>query len=237
MDGSKRARAPFSVRPAGILVLLLIALASVAASVRPSVAKERRAEVTYSVNLNAPAEAKHVRLWLPYPMSDENQEITDVVVTGNPTSSGVYKEGAFGNSALYAEWKDTKGPRTLTYSFKVLRRERVTRDYPPSELPFSKSEFRKELAATRLADFKGPEKELAEKITLEQAKPLREYYFGAVDESRIAIGTGRDLVLNPPQSGEPLNYFMYPYAEADGKPLNEDLYGFNIGYAIRYREL
>jgi transglutaminase-like putative cysteine protease len=78
---------------------------------------------------------------------------------------------------------------------------------------------------------------LEKKITLEQAKPLREYYFGAVDESRIAIGTGRDLVLNPPQSGEPLNYFMYPYAEADGKPLNEDLYGFNIGYTIRYREL
>jgi transglutaminase-like putative cysteine protease len=228
----------------------------------------------------------------------------------------------------------------------------VTRDYPPSELPFSKSEFRKELAPTRLADLEGPEKELAEKITagknthrekamaiydwtvenmsrdpdtkgcglgdvdtlvrtlggkcgdihsvytalarasgvparevfgirlpsgregemtkaqhcwaewyspgygwvvvdpadvrkailekkitLEQAKPLREYYFGAVDESRIAVGTGRDLLLNPPQAGEPLNYFMYPYAEADGRPLNEDLYGFNIGYTIRYREL
>lgn len=33
---------------------------------------------------------------------------------------------------------------------------------------------------------------LEKKITMEQAKPLREYYFGAVDESRIAIGTGRD---------------------------------------------
>jgi hypothetical protein len=72
---------------------------------------------------------------------------------------------------------------------------------------------------------------------LEQAKPLREYYFGAVDEGRIAIGTGRDLVLNPPQTGEPLNYFMYPHAEADGKPLNEDLYGFNLGYKITFREL
>lgn len=28
---------------------------------------------------------------------------------------------------------------------------------------------------------------------------------------------GRDLVLNPPQSGEPLNYFVYPYVEVDGK--------------------
>jgi len=29
---------------------------------------------------------------------------------------------------------------------------------------------------------------------------------------------------------------MYPYAEADGKPLNEDLYGFNIGYKIMFKE-
>ena len=147
------------------LALLLIACTVIAASATHAVAKERRAEVTYSVDLNAPAEAKQVRLWIPYPMSDENQEITDVVVTGNSTSSGVYKEGAFGNNALYAEWKDTKGPRTLTYSFKVLRKERVTKDIPASELPFSKSEFRKELAATRLADLQGPEKDLAEKIT------------------------------------------------------------------------
>jgi hypothetical protein len=78
---------------------------------------------------------------------------------------------------------------------------------------------------------------LEKKITLEQAKPLREYHFGAVDANRIAVGTGRDLVLNPPQAGEPLNYFMYPYAEADGKPLNEDLYGFNLGYKITYRDI
>lgn len=352
MDGSKRILAAFSARPAGILTLFLIAFAVVAVFGTPASAKERRAEVTYSVNLNAPADAKQVRLWIPYPMSDENQEITDVVVTGNSTAWGVYKEGAFGNSALYAEWKDTKGPRTLTYTFKVLRRERVTKEIPAAELPFSKSEFRKELAPTRLANLKGPQKDLAEKIsagkktnrekafaiydwtvenmfrdpnakgcglgdvdtlvrtlggkcgdihsvytalarvsgvpsrevwgiripagkggdmtkaqhcwaewyspgygwvavdpadvrkailekkiTMEQAKPLREYYFGAVDENRIATGTGRDLVLNPPQSGEPLNYFMYPHAEADGKPLNEDLFGFNLGYKITFREL
>jgi hypothetical protein len=30
---------------------------------------------------------------------------------------------------------------------------------------------------------------------------------------------------------------MYPYAEADGKPINEDLFGFNPGYKITFREL
>ena len=76
---------------------------------------------------------------------------------------------------------------------------------------------------------------LEEKLSLEQAKRYREYYFGAVDENRIVFGIGKNIRLNPVQSGEPLLYFMYPYAEADGKPLNEDLYGFNLGYRIGYR--
>jgi hypothetical protein len=95
----------------GCFALLVLLFSSVIVpDVHTAALKERRAEVSYSVNLKAPADAKVVRLWLPYPMSDENQEITDVVVSGNPTATGVYKEGAFGNAALYAEWKDTKGP-------------------------------------------------------------------------------------------------------------------------------
>ncbi len=48
-------------------------------------------------------------------------------------------------------------------------------------------------------------------------KSKYEYYFGAVDENRIELSQGRDIVLNPRQSGDPLNYFVYPYAELDGK--------------------
>ncbi|HEX8459283.1 MAG TPA: transglutaminase domain-containing protein [Pyrinomonadaceae bacterium] len=47
----------------------------------------------------------------------------------------------------------------------------------------------------------------------------REYFFGAHDENRVEFTTGRDLVLSPKQQGAPLNYFIYPYAEADGQPL------------------
>jgi transglutaminase-like putative cysteine protease len=47
----------------------------------------------------------------------------------------------------------------------------------------------------------------------------REYFFGAHDENRVEFTTGRDLTLNPQQQGIPLNYFIYPYAEADGQPL------------------
>ena len=47
----------------------------------------------------------------------------------------------------------------------------------------------------------------------------------------------KGLDPQPAPVGAPLNYFMYPYAEADGKPLNEDLFGFNLGYKITFREL
>lgn len=43
------------------------------------------------------------------------------------------------------------------------------------------------------------------------------YFFGAHDENRVQFTIGRDIVLNPLQSGKPLNYFIYPYVEVDGK--------------------
>ena len=47
----------------------------------------------------------------------------------------------------------------------------------------------------------------------------RDYFFGAHDENRVEFTRGRDLVLTPAQAGPPLNYFVFPYAEADGKEL------------------
>jgi transglutaminase-like putative cysteine protease len=46
----------------------------------------------------------------------------------------------------------------------------------------------------------------------------KNYFFGAHDDDRVQFSVGRDIRLDPPQQGEPLNYFVYPYAELDGKP-------------------
>ncbi|MFN3739220.1 MAG: transglutaminase-like domain-containing protein [Thermodesulfovibrionales bacterium] len=315
-------------------------------------AKERAVEIINEFKLNVPESAKHVRLWIPYPMSDENQDIYDVHIIGNFSYSSIYREAKYGNTILYAEWKEPVSERILKYTFKVKRKEQITRNFPKKELNFSRKEMEKYLRPAKFLPIDGKVKDYAEKITedkttvlqkataiydwivenmhrdpnvkgcgfgeverlletrggkcadihsvfvalarasgiparevfgiripkgkegdmtkaqhcwaefylpgygwvvvdpadvrkaileqkltLDQARPLREYYFGAVDENRIAFGTGRDIILNPEQKGEPLNYFMYPYAEVDGKPLNEDLYGFNIGYKISFREL
>ncbi len=330
-----------------MLIIFILCLSNI-----PLYAKERAVEVTINFNLSAPPDANKVRLWVPYPTSDVNQDVFNIQISGNFSNSGVYREGEHGNTILFAEWLGNKKERLLTYRFKVRRKEVVTKDFPKKELPFSKNEFADYLKPSKMMPLDGKVAEYAEKITkgkktvlekaqaiydwivenmhrdpnvkgcgfgdverllvtmggkcadihsvfvalsraagiparevfgiripkgkegnmtkaqhcwaefylpgygwvvvdpadvrkaileqkltLEQAKPLREYYFGTVDENRIAFGTGRDVILNPPQSGEPLNYFMYPYAEIDGKPLNEDIYGFNIGYKITFKEL
>jgi transglutaminase-like putative cysteine protease len=46
---------------------------------------------------------------------------------------------------------------------------------------------------------------------------LKEYFFGHLDVNRIALTRGRDIILSPPQEAEPLNYFVFPYAEVDGQ--------------------
>lgn len=48
--------------------------------------------------------------------------------------------------------------------------------------------------------------------------PVEEnYYFGSHDANRVQFTLGRDLKLSPAQEGEPLNYFVYPYVEVEGK--------------------
>lgn len=312
---------------------------------------QRNAEITFQVKFSPSPEAKQVRLWVPYPMSDQNQEITNITVKGNYSYAGIFREGKALNNILYSEWKDVPGEKVMTYSFVVKRRDVMMDGRPFSELPLASEEFKEFLdtsflgsaAETRVKKLAGeitkgkttglakaravydwivenmhrdphvkgcgfgqvetllesmrgkcadihsvfvalvrsagiPAREiygiripkgsegdmtkaqhcwaefyltehgwiasdpadvrkimLEEKLSLEQAKRYREYYFGAVDENRIVFGIGKNIRLNPVQSGGPLLYFMYPYAEADGKPLNEDLYGFNLGYRIGYR--
>lgn len=320
-----------------------------------SFAKERQGEVAVHFNLNAqtPTDVKNLRLWIPYPISDENQNITDVRLSGNFSQGGIYREGEHGNLALYAEWNRPEKEKILVYTFKVNRKEVIKKSFPEKEFSFSKEEFKYYLTSTSLGPTTGKVKELAQKITkgkktnyakakalydwiitnmhydrdikgcgvgdveklvvslagkcvdihsvfvtlarsagvpareifgirmpkdkegdmtkahhcwaefyvpgygwvpvdpsdvrkamlektmadVKEAKHFVEYFFGAVDENRIAFQTGRDLMLNPPQNDWKLNYFMYPYAEADGKALNEDLFGLNIGYTISFKEL
>ena len=53
------------------------------------------------------------------------------------------------------------------------------------------------------------------------SQSISDSLFGGLvlERSAVAVSRGRDLTLSPPQKAGPLNYFISPYAEADGKPV------------------
>ncbi len=63
---------------------------------------------------------------------------------------------------------------------------------------------------------------------------LRDYFFGTLSPNRFKVSIGRNIVLNPPQGGDPLNTFPFAHGEADGIPL---IYGHNYRNVISYEIL
>lgn len=51
---------------------------------------------------------------------------------------------------------------------------------------------------------------------------MTDYFFGNLTENRVTFTTGRDIVLEPPQTGPPVNFIIYPYCEVEGKPWPAD---------------
>jgi transglutaminase-like putative cysteine protease len=59
---------------------------------------------------------------------------------------------------------------------------------------------------------------------------VRAYLFGNLDPNRVQFTVGRDLTLTP-KTSQPLNYFIYPRAEADGREVGTP------AIALQFREL
>ncbi len=49
---------------------------------------------------------------------------------------------------------------------------------------------------------------------------MHDFFFGGLTKDRIRLSRGRDLILAPKQAGPPLNFFVYPYAECDGRDVS-----------------
>lgn len=60
---------------------------------------------------------------------------------------------------------------------------------------------------------------------------LKDYYFGSLSENRVRFSQGRDIQLVPTQAGPPLNYFVYPYVELDGKVLDREKINLRVTYS------
>jgi transglutaminase-like putative cysteine protease len=58
----------------------------------------------------------------------------------------------------------------------------------------------------------------------------RDYYFGTLGSTWVTVAHGRDVTLEPPQKGPPLNMLHGPVAEVDGKPFD------GVRWSVRYRD-
>ena len=77
---------------------------------------------------------------------------------------------------------------------------------------------------------------LVDKLDLKGAQDKIDYYFGGVEQYRIALARGgRGYYLNPRQNDGPLNYFMYPYAEVNGKSLEWLAAQTNLKYKVMFK--
>lgn len=59
----------------------------------------------------------------------------------------------------------------------------------------------------------------------------KDYFFGHIDAHRIHFTTGRDIRLEYAKNKEPLNFFVYPYAELNGAQF------MDIDFELLFREL
>jgi transglutaminase-like putative cysteine protease len=311
-----------------LLVVALCTTITTAAS-----AASRSGAVTLDVDLSAQDTAKETKLWVPYPVTDRHQKVSDIKVSGDFASSGVYTESVNGTPILYARWPVGVKSRKLSFSFSVDRQDIRQTNLPTIEPAWNRGDYAEFLKPTSLGPIDGEVRKLADSITngkqtvlekaraiydwccsnmyrdpatvgcgkgdvcallqkpggkctdissvyialcraagvparevfsirlgkkpteditgyqhcwaefflpgygwvtadpadvrkamlvekLEEgdpkAKAYREFFWGGIDAYRVVLAAGRDVVLNPPQAGAPLNTFGYPYAEVGG---------------------
>ena len=59
---------------------------------------------------------------------------------------------------------------------------------------------------------------------------LKEFYFGQLTADRIGFSIGRDIELVPKSNSEPLNYFVYPHVEVNGKQWPKEKIELNFSF-------
>lgn len=162
-----------------------------------ALAKSRSGIVTLEVDLSAQEAGKEARLWIPYPMTDRHQTVSDIKVSGDFASSGVYSEAANGTPILYAQWPATAASRKLTFSFAVERQEIRQQGLPTAEPTWNPADYAEYLKPTSLGPVDGEVKKLAEKITtgkktvLEKAKAIYDWCCENMYRDPNTVGCGK----------------------------------------------
>jgi transglutaminase-like putative cysteine protease len=218
-------------RKISILVILLLLVSGL------SYAKDRQGIVTFKINLNAAKGSKNARLWLPYPLSDEDQRIENLTIKGNFDNSSVYREQKSGAIYLFSEWQGVSDSKRLEMSFNVKAEERSVKDLRDTDDPVPEA-VKKYLKSNRWIPTDGKIKELANKITKDKKGILeksRAVYDWVVENTHrdpgvkgCGLGIVEQMLIKRGGKCVDISSIYIALARAAGVPARE-VFGIRLG--------
>ena len=150
------------MRKSLFLILTLLALALPCST---PAATEASGTITMEFDLSEHPADQEAKLWIPYPLSDYDQLITDIALSGDFAESAVYADQRHSTPMLYARWDKGASSRKLVLRFHATRKEVVKKDFPAKEAAWNPTDYAPYLAPTSLGPIDGEVKSLADKIT------------------------------------------------------------------------
>ncbi|GAB6064553.1 transglutaminase-like domain-containing protein [Deferrisoma palaeochoriense] len=139
--------------------------------------------LVWSFDLSAqPAGETH--LWVPYPVSDARQWVTDVRIEGDYANAEVVTDRTYSTPMLHAVWPAGAKSRRLGFSFRVERTAVRQKDLPAADAPdapWNPKDFELWLRPSTLVSTGGIVEETARKIVagkttvLEKARAVYEW--------------------------------------------------------------
>ena len=218
-----------------LTLLLTLGLCALATG---ALAAEQAGRITMHFDLSAQPTGKVARLWIPYPVSNAEQKITHVRITGNYVAEGVYTDPGSGTPMLYARWSKDAKSRLLTFAFDVDRKEFIRRDFPAKEGAWNRADFAKYLAPTSYGPTTGRVKILADHIThgkttvLAEAKAIYDWICVNMYRDPKTRGCGKGdvcaLLARPGGKCADISSVFVALARAAGVPAR-DTFGLRQG--------
>ncbi|OGT98866.1 MAG: transglutaminase [Geobacteraceae bacterium GWB2_52_12] len=210
----------------------------IACSATMSLGKTHSGVITVSVDLSAQDASGKTELWIPYPTSDGEQDITNIKVIGDFVSSAVYTDAVYSTPMLYARWEKGTISRKLTFSFQAKREEVIRRDFPAREAAWNPADYAFYLKATKLGPIDGEVGMLAAKITagkktvLEKARAIYDWTCENTYRDPKTRGCGAGdvcaLLKNPGGKCADIHSVFVALARAAGVPARE-IFGIRMG--------
>ncbi|MCP3892263.1 MAG: transglutaminase domain-containing protein [Desulfobulbaceae bacterium] len=194
--------------------------------------------ITMEFDLSAQEQSDETKLWVPYPMSDADQVITNISISGNFVESAVYSDQKFSTPILYTRWNKGTKERHLTFSFDAIRQEVVKKDFPETEGAWNGADFSMYLEPTSRGPIDGQVKALADKIVAgrttvqAKAKAIYEWVCDNMyrDPKTNGCGTGDvcSLLLTPGGKCTDIHSVFVSLCRAAGVPARE-VFGIRQG--------